>query len=744
MSIESIKTKLYTTNEYDYVYQDVNSKLAPEDIAVLKQKYKLRDEYQGPGYSQPIHSMCLNCQARHFIKYDHHPENETSDTFGVKCEFVPGGLPPGSKQVIDDYQTKKGISQKRAMLLLRSTIDPVAWCQLMFGFDERPEWRIRSYQKEMLRCSAHKYVIRAGRRIGKTFGIVLKLIYLLFNTSMEAGLDAEGNEITSGPEILIITPYQAQIVMIFNEMEKILKRNRDLVKEITTGTGGSLYVKTPFFRLETKNGGKISGFVSGVGNKDDGSGGGTLRGQSAAIIYLDEMDMIPDAILEKVVMPILLTRTGVKLLISSTPIGKRSFFYNWSQNTPEFKEDYFPSTVLPQWDDQKKSIEKMYSPSSDSFKAEYMADFIEGGFGVFKPALVFGARGAFYYTDCELGSAWWQDSAGVSDPNRLIITMGIDWNKNAGTEIIIVAYDPSQNHYWVIDAVNVSAGEFTARKYMDEVIRLNYKWKPHNIYADEGYGHHIIDDLRLEAHLLKSKSIKSPLDRETVQIGERLKAFNFSKNVTLKNPIDGTDIVKNGKEFLVQNAIRVFETQRIWFPEDDADLKDQLLNYVDLGRSKSSGKPIYGPDSEKIADHRLDALMLALGGLFLEHSAYAEAQMTFSTPSMLTKQLLDKRASKFNDPLSALNVLKGLNEHGVSAQVLQIEREGVLHELGDPKVSWIPERPRSQLIPDRPLQQNTGDEGLLDRLRSLMSGGTAKRPQRTRERSIQRRSRGHT
>ena len=99
---------------------------------------------------------------------------------------------------------------------------------------------------------------------------------------------------------MVVTPYQAQLTNIFEEMEKLLKRNRELASEVITGTGDSLYIKTPTFKMEFKNGSNPR-VVSGIGMRQDGSGGGTMRGFSADLVYLDEMDMISKTFLDKVI-----------------------------------------------------------------------------------------------------------------------------------------------------------------------------------------------------------------------------------------------------------------------------------------------------------------------------------------------------------------------------------------------------------------------------------------------------------
>jgi hypothetical protein len=681
LSVEQMRAKLYTENEYGYEHQKLGAKLDPEEVEFLEEKFGLTTGYpnpKNPDQTIPVHPMCVSCQARQLFKYMDEKDEETGERiqdFRVTCKYVQGGLPPGSKQLLKEYETKFGKDKNTALKLLKSTVDPVSWCELMFGFDDDDEnWALRPYQKEQLRCSALRLVVREGRRSGKTFAMALKLIYLAFNSLLPKGRDSDGNEIFEGPEIMIVTPYQAQISNIFNEMEKILKRNRSLMKQVTTSKGGSLYVKTPFFRLELENGAMISGFVSGVGKKDDGSGGGTMRGQNADWIYLDEMDMIPDEIMDKVIIPILLTRKGVGMIATSTPIGKRGRFFEWCKARPDFKEDYFPSTVLPHWDDIRREVEG--ENTKEGFAAEYMAHFVDGGHGVFAPSLVYGARGAFTYEDCDLHSPWWNDVAGVRERTELIKVLGIDWNKNAGSEFVVVAFSPSKRHWFVVEAVNVEASEWSGRGFMEEVERLNFKWKPDYIYADEGYGHHIIEDLKLYAHKLKYQQQKTPLQVQSAKMVERLKAFNFSQKVVLKSPIDGTDITKTGKEFLVENAVRVFEDKRIWFPEDDSSLLKQLLNYVVLRRSPTTNKPVYGADSARVGDHRLDALMLALGGLFLENSVYSPNSMAMSAPSQLTRDYLDNRADRLNERLGAAALLRGMQEAApaVHPSILAIQR----------------------------------------------------------------------
>ena len=664
--IKRLVQKLYKTNEYGFSHQDPDAVPDPELVEHFKENYNIRTD---------VHRTCVNCQIRQLTKYE-----ETSDNkFKVRCSYIPRGLPGSSKAKLIQLATASDIPIDRAKKLLLSTIDPVAWAELMFGFDDNDKkWNIRSYQKEQLRCSSLRVAAREGRRSGKTFAMALKLLYYAFNLKVNRGRDAEGKEVIKGPDIMIVTPYQAQLTNIFEEIEKLIKRNYELRNQVTTGTNDNLYIKTPTFKLELRNGAVIQGFVSGLGVKEDGSGGGTIRGQSANIIYLDEMDMIPEDILDKVINPILATTPETILIATSTPIGKRAKFYHWCLSRPDFKEDYYPSTVLPHWEQIKDEIEG--ESTKESFDAEYMADFIEGSYGVFRPSWIQSARADYEYMGSKDNTEI-RTKLKIPDPANILVAIGVDWNKNAGTEFYVTGYSASIGCWFGLEAVNVGASEHSGQRWMKELIRLNYKWSPNWIYADEGYGHTIIEDLKLQAYKLRGKPNKTPMDEATVRLSDILIAFNFSRNVLLKDPITGEDIKKAGKHFLVENAVRTMEDGLFKFPASDEILKKQFMNYIVKRRHPTTNKPVFGVENERIGDHRLDAMMLSLAALSLEESIYSGRHLPVSKP-YYTDHQMGQESKSANDYVSphdeAKELMSALQKHRVprAANVLKIMRGG--------------------------------------------------------------------
>jgi hypothetical protein len=651
-----IDDNIYSVNEYGIEHQDPAAIIPDELITYFKREYSLKTD---------VHKTCVTCQIRQIKKYG---------TNRIKCSYIPRKLPDGAASKIKEISKSTNIPEEQATRILKASIDPASWVELMFGFSDRDDkWFLRSYQKEQIRCTSKRMVIREGRRSGKSFAMALKLLYYAYNLKLDRGRDAQGNIVYMGPAIMIVTPYQAQLTNLFEEMEKLLKRNIELKAEVTSGTGDSLYIKTPTFKMEMKNGAVIQGFVSGIGMRSDGSGGGTMRGQSASIVYLDEMDMIPEEVLDKVINPILATTPDTILIATSTPIGKKGKFHEWCLKRDDFREDFLPSSVIPHWEAIKEEI--LRDSTQESFMAEYMAIFIDDLQGVFKRDWIYSARLDYTYDEA-YSPHHLQKKLGLKSATERTIAIGIDWNKNAGTEFYVIGYFPSDRIWIALDAVNVPHSEFSARRWIKELVDLNYKWKPDHIYADEGYGHTIIEDIKYQSYTLRAKQDKTAKEAETVLIADRLVAFNFSSNIKLKDPITNKDIKKSGKHFLVENAVRILQDGLFKFPVNDIVLKDQFFNYIVEKRNKQNNKPVYGKQNEKVGDHRLDAFMLALGGLVLEESVYSGNQMTPSMPTFHKVEAIKNLYRSPNDEIRELYEQKKLQSDPGALNVLRIMRGG--------------------------------------------------------------------
>lgn len=196
--------------------------------------------------------------------------------------------------------------------------DPVLWSKHLLGV------KPRAYQVLMLRHPADRKVLRAGRRLGKTYCMAILMLHHAYTTSYD--------------NCIVVTPVKTQSEVLYKEIVKIIEKSEVVKSSIVRK------VTSPQFQIELSNKSVIKFFTSGMssGGKAD-----VVRGQEANLIVLDELDrMHPDDIESIYAM---LQRTGEdqadKILIgASTPTGQRTTpFYKWCQQPKSFKEFWFPS-----------------------------------------------------------------------------------------------------------------------------------------------------------------------------------------------------------------------------------------------------------------------------------------------------------------------------------------------------------------------------------------------------------------
>ena len=149
--------------------------------------------------------------------------------------------------------------------------DPVKWSQAFLKtFDpvkkEVVPWTARWYQVEMLRDMSNKKVARCGRRTGKTETMVIESLHRTYRRKYY--------------RVLIITPYENQVRLIFSRIKELIEESPLLKQEVVKNTSNP-------FQITFRNGASILGFTTGASS---GSGGASIRGQKADYIIMDEVD----------------------------------------------------------------------------------------------------------------------------------------------------------------------------------------------------------------------------------------------------------------------------------------------------------------------------------------------------------------------------------------------------------------------------------------------------------------------
>jgi hypothetical protein len=442
----------------------------------------------------------------------------------------------------------------------------------------------RPYQAEMLRCSARRKVFRIGRQAGKTEAIVVSMLYHLFT---KPGLPPE-----EGFKIVVLTPYQAQIDLIFKRMMELLRVSP------TTNNSISRHVKAPIYTITLHNGSEVKGFTAGT---KSGGNADAIRGQHANMLVFDEADYLAPKDMESA-LSIIINYPNASVWMSSTPSGKREKFFE-TCNSTGWREFYYTSKVNPMFNDHLDAMfrEQM---SQIAYKHEVLADFGEQEEGVFQNVYVQAAKFDYKYGDIPRNANW-------------VYTMGVDWNDTRiGTTIVVLGFDPGHNKFFVVDRHTVSRDGWTQLSACQKIAELNRLWRPLVIYIDAGFGGTQWEVLRKYGYDSSVDPSKGPMHPDA-RLKDIVKRYDFGSKVEVHDLWTHAPLQKPAKPFLVESTVRRFETQDIKFSKYDELLEKQLLGYV-IDRVTPTGVPVYKASDENTGDHTLDALLLSVIGFVLE------------------------------------------------------------------------------------------------------------------------------
>ena len=293
-------------------------------------------------------------------------------------------------------------------------------------------------------------------------------------------------------------------------------------------------------------------------------------------------------------------------------------FNNWLKEHLHQDAIFLPIKEKPY---KHNSLYKTYNITVESEDHSYLlsngirtfncADFGEESIGVFQHQFIESSTFDYKYSDMVRNPGW-------------TYCMGIDWNSTYGTEMIVTGYD-GQGRFKIVDAVNIPKQGWTQLAGLEGVIKLNAKWLPKFIYADQGYGATNLELLQKYGFDLMAKNPSDPGAR----LRDIVKGYNFSSKIELIDPATQTKIYKSAKPFAIENTVRFFEEQRLQISAWDNILLDQLKNYI-ITHTNIGGIPVYGLTEERVGDHRLIALVLSLVSFKLEMSDFAKPKYTVS------------------------------------------------------------------------------------------------------------------
>ena len=450
----------------------------------------------------------------------------------------------------------------------------------------------RVYQTLILRDPSLRKVLRAGRRLGKTFSMALYLIHYSYTHN-------DGR-------CLVIAPMKSHVELIYQEILRLASKNEIVMNSI------SRKVTSPQFMIQFTNGSTIRFFTSGMrsGGKSD-----VARGQEAHVIVLDEMDYMHADDLDALYAMLQKTAEDQpdKVLIgASTPTGRRERFWEWCTSNTRFKEFWFPSYCNPFFSkEQEDEFREEYSESG--YRHEIEADWGEDSEGVYPRKFV----------DMAFMTPGWKYEPQIISA-RSFFTIGVDWDKyGAGTNILVleVCNDNYEDEKLAGKArvcyrEEIPKSEFTLTKGVNRVVELNEIFQPKHIYVDRGFG-------EVQVELLHKYGVENPSSK----LRERVKGVSFSETIEVRDPYTKLPIKKEIKPYMVDNLRQYLEKEAILFPSQDEEIYMQLISYV-VTRTTSSGRPVFEAGGSAV-DHAHDALILAL--LAVTENYGALHKMNFAT-----------------------------------------------------------------------------------------------------------------
>lgn len=488
--------------------------------------------------------------------------------------------------------------------------DPVKWAMWKLKDIKGNPWNARWYQRDLLHDvafnSVNKLAVRMGRRVGKTETMCVYMLWRAMHNPNE--------------RLLVATPYENQVRLIFMRLKELINSCDELKESVVRD------VSNPYI-IEFANGTAIMGFTVGA---TSGNAGASIRGQRADFLFLDEVDFMSR---EGVDATIAITYEDPKRIgvwASSTPIGKRDFFYEICTK-PEtgYKPYHYPSTVNPDFDEEMEG-EFRATMTEQGYIHEVLAEFGEETMGVFGKAMVERARDQFLYTYRDLNVFEQKVAKKNGYKVEEIVKIGqytldrpapygvrilaADWDKyGAATQIVGLVYDTDYQKLRVEGRWEIPRGDFTFDTAVKKIIELDEIHNYNAIMLDAGSGEMQIETLKLHGK-----------ENPHTNLHKKVHRVQFSMNVEVPDPITGEIDKKKAKHFMVNQTAMLLERDRILVSPFDNMIWQQFMDYR-VVKITQSGDPVYTSENE----HALDALMLGVLGFAIHYPQITKTMIEF-------------------------------------------------------------------------------------------------------------------
>lgn len=503
------------------------------------------------------------------------------------------------------------------------TDNPILWAKVYL------DWEARDYQFAILTegKKSKKLVLRLGRRLGKTDDMCVLILWFAYT------------QYNKGPnnqyDIIIATPYETQIDLIFKRLHQLI--------EVSPLLGGLISRDVHHNICFNINGvtSNILGLTAGANNATGGAN--STRGQRADVIILDECDYIGSNQVTNILNIRNEAPERIRLICASTPSGKHEEYYRWCIGASKkyyptqddiknnrftgykidekavgegngWTEIYAPSNVNKELlkinpDTLQTYLEDIRDELSEMrYVQEVMAEFGEEELGVYQKKYIYeaikeGERLGYRYI-----TKWSKQDRKAylkRTQGQCIRILGVDWDKYAAaTNMVCMEFDRFHQNadgrivplFKMLFRIEIARSDFTYVNAMNKIIELNDEYKFDWIAIDRGYGEVQLEMLH-----------KYGLEHEETGLADKVIGYQFSQKIEVTDPYTRKKDSKDLKPFMVNNSVNLFEKGKIVLDPKDKTMIQQLEEYR-VKSISASGKPIYTDENE----HAIDSMNLAL------------------------------------------------------------------------------------------------------------------------------------
>lgn len=479
-------------------------------------------------------------------------------------------------------------------------------------------WEARDYQDVILSQvkKKKKVVLRLGRRLGKTECMIITILWHAFRQPNKR------DSATAAYEILILTPFETQIDLIFDRLNQIISSSESLK---------SMEKKSIHHRIEFNNGSIIKGITVGASS---GKGAANTRGQAARLLVLDESDYMGSKEITNILNIANEDLANIKIVAASTPSGKHEEFYQWCSNASVSftvkKEDIEHNRFTGFIETKKEKGNgwtEVWAPSlvnktileinpetgqtyledikdeltAVRYEQEVMAEFGDMEMGVYKKDHLDFA----YSLGDQYMTKYWEEYSNEEKAmfkatrNTKTLVAAVDWDIGQTTPTLMcLMFDKSKIHqcFEVLFRLDIPRTIFTLTSAVDKLIELNEEFNFDHVILDRGMG-------EAQVEIVKKYGISYP------ESGLHLKTegLHFGSSVEIIDPHTRKKVKRDVKPFMVDNSVLVFERHKILLNEKDKILKRQLNSYA-IEKIGVSGRPVFTSEDE----HSVDTLNMAL------------------------------------------------------------------------------------------------------------------------------------